>query len=99
MSDALSAHEASVRREQDAGKRSAKRRQVGLVSPGMMIGFGPGSTVGFSLYCLTARLAGGELAGVAGIPASEKTGAEGRRRQPGIPLTSLVDRLERHDHA
>jgi ribose 5-phosphate isomerase A len=78
---------AARQREQDAEKRAAAQRAVGLIRPGMIVGLGTGSTADFALHYLAGRLADGELAGLAGIPTSEKVAAEAR--QLGIPLTSL----------
>lgn len=88
MSGAAGVRDLAARqREQDAEKRAAAQRAVGLIDPGMIVGLGTGSTADFALHYLTARLADGELGAVAGIPTSEEVAAEARRL--GIPLTSL----------
>jgi ribose 5-phosphate isomerase A len=68
-------------------KRAAAARAVELVENGMVLGLGTGSTAGFVIAPLAARIAQG-LAIVA-IPTSEHTAAEARRL--GIPLTSFAE--------
>ena len=88
MSSATGAQDLDARhQEQDAEKRAAAQRAVGLIRPGMIVGLGTGSTADFALHYLVGRLADGELAELVGIPTSEKVAAEARRM--GIPLTSL----------
>jgi len=53
---------------QEREKRSAAERAAGLVRPGMIVGLGSGTTAGFVLGYLAARLGRGELPEVAGIP-------------------------------
>jgi ribose 5-phosphate isomerase A len=72
---------------QEAEKRAAAARAAGLVRPGMLVGLGAGTTAGFVLGYLAARLGRGELPGVAGIPTS--TTVEAKARRLGIPLTDL----------
>lgn len=81
--------EAFVLLELEAEKRAAACRAAGLIQPSMVVGLGSGTTADFALHYLAARLEAGELPGMAGIPTSEKTGAEARRL--GIPLTTLDD--------
>ena len=76
-----------TKKEQDAEKRAAARRAVGLIRPGVVVGLGSGTTADFALHYLAARLDKGELAGIAGIPTSEQIGTEARRL--GVPLTDL----------
>ena len=68
-------------------KRAAAQRAVELVENGMVLGLGTGSTAGFVIAPLAARIAQG-LAIVA-IATSEHTAAEARRL--GIPLTSFAE--------
>jgi ribose 5-phosphate isomerase len=55
---------------QEAEKRAAAERAAGLVRPGMIVGLGAGSTAGFVLGHLPARLGRGELPEVVGVPTS-----------------------------
>jgi ribose 5-phosphate isomerase A len=73
--------------DRDELKRAAAARAVELVETGMVLGLGTGSTAGFVIAPLAARIAQG-LAIVA-IPTSEHTAAEARRL--GIPLTSFAE--------
>jgi ribose 5-phosphate isomerase A len=73
--------------DRDELKRAAAQRAVELVENGMVLGLGTGSTAGFVIAPLAARIAQG-LAIVA-IPTSEQTAAEARRL--GIPLTSFAE--------
>ena len=73
--------------DRDELKRAAAARAVELVENGMVLGLGTGSTAGFVIAPLAARIAKG-LAIVA-IPTSERTAAEARRL--GIPLTSFAE--------
>jgi ribose 5-phosphate isomerase A len=73
--------------DRDELKRAAAERAVELVENGMVLGLGTGSTAGFVIAPLAARVAQG-LAIVA-IPTSERTAAEARRL--GIPLTSFAE--------
>jgi ribose 5-phosphate isomerase A len=69
----------------DGMKRAAALRAVEEVEDGMVLGLGSGSTAGFALEALAARIARGLR--VTGIPTSEKTTALARRL--GIPLTTF----------
>lgn len=69
----------------DAAKRAAGEAAAALVEPGMRLGLGTGSTVGFLLEAIAAR----GLEDVVGIPTSEAT-AE-RCRALGIALTTPDD--------
>ncbi len=73
--------------DRDDLKRAGAARAVELVENGMVLGLGTGSTAGFVIAPLAARIAQG-LAIVA-IPTSEQTAAEARRL--GIPLTSFAE--------
>jgi ribose 5-phosphate isomerase A len=72
---------------QEREKRAAAGRASGMVRPGMIVGLRSGTTAGFVLGYLAARLGRGELPEVAGIPTS--TRVEARARRLGIPLTNL----------
>ena len=68
-------------------KRRAAEQAVQLVTSGMIVGLGTGSTVRPLLELLGARLASGDLRDIKGIPTSEDTAQ--RCRAHGIPLTTL----------
>ena len=73
--------------DRDHLKRAAAQRAVEFVESGMIVGLGTGSTAGFVVEQLAARVARG-LAVVA-IPTSENTAALARRL--GIPLASFAE--------
>ena len=68
-------------------KRAAAERAGERVRAGMRIGLGTGSTVAHFLDVLGERRRRGELAGLVGVPTSERT-AE-RARELGIALAEL----------
>lgn len=70
-------------------KNEAGREAAASVMSGMRVGLGTGSTVAHFLRHLGARLARGELTGVAGVPTSVRTEAAARRL--GIPLGTLSE--------
>lgn len=70
-----------------AAKRAAARHAAGLVESGMRLGLGTGSTAALFLEELALRLRSGELADVAGVPTSRRTGR--RAAELDIPLTTL----------
>ncbi len=70
-------------------KNEAGREAAASVMSGMRVGLGTGSTVAHFLRYLGARLARGELTGVAGVPTSVRTEATARRL--GIPLGTLSE--------
>jgi ribose 5-phosphate isomerase A len=72
--------------ERDALKQEAARRAVDLVEPGMVLGIGTGSTAGFVIEELAARVAAG--LSVVAIPTSEHSAALARRL--GIRLTNFA---------
>jgi ribose 5-phosphate isomerase A len=74
--------------EQDKLKRIAAARAVEEVEDGMVIGLGSGSTAGFAIEALGARVARGLR--IAGIPTSKKTATLAQRF--GVPLTSFAER-------
>ena len=70
-----------------AAKRAAGYRAADLVEDGMVIGLGTGSTVFYTIECLSGRIRDG--LSVAGVPTSYQTAT--RAREYGIPLTTLDD--------
>lgn len=68
-------------------KRQAAVAAVGLVTDGMLLGLGTGSTAAHFVAEIGARLAGGSLRGVRGVPTSEATRAQASRL--GVPLVDL----------
>jgi ribose 5-phosphate isomerase A len=73
--------------EVEALKRAAARRAVELVTDGMVLGLGTGSTAAQAVIALAERVAAGLR--VIGVPSSRAT--EELARQVGMPLTTLVD--------
>lgn len=73
----------------DDRKRRVGERAALEVRSNMTLGLGSGSTVFFFLESLGARIAGGELSGVKGVPTSRQTQELAGRF--GIPLTRLED--------
>ena len=73
--------------ERDDLKRAAAERAVEFVESGMVLGLGTGSTAGFVLQRLAARIADG--LSVVAIPSSEQTAAAARRL--GIPLAGFAE--------
>ena len=70
----------------EALKRQAGERAAALVSSGMVVGLGTGSTAVFATRWIGAQLAAGALRDIAGVPTSRATADEARR--VGIPLLS-----------
>ena len=73
--------------DRDDLKRAAAQRAVEFVESGMIVGLGTGSTAGFVVEQLAARVARG-LAVIA-IPTSEQTA--GLARRLGIPLATFAE--------
>ncbi len=71
-------------------KRAAAERAAALVSDGMRLGLGTGSTAKHFVSCLADRVRGGLK--VVGVPTSEGTRAQAERE--GVPLTTLDDTPE-----
>lgn len=71
-------------------KRAAAERAAALVSDGMRLGLGTGSTARHFVSCLAARVRGGLR--VVAVPTSEATRAQAERE--GIPLTTLDETPE-----
>ncbi len=74
--------------DRDALKRAVGRRAAELVTEGMVVGLGTGSTAKHFVDRLGERVAEG--LGIVGIPTSERTAAQARAL--GIPLSSLAER-------
>jgi ribose 5-phosphate isomerase A len=70
-----------------AEKKAAAEWAADLVTSGMVVGLGTGSTAIFALRRIAARLAEGSLHDIVGIPTSELERAEAI--EAGIPLTDL----------
>ncbi len=73
--------------DRDSLKRAAAQRALQFVENGMILGLGTGSTAGFVVEGLAARVAQG--LSVRAIPTSEHTAELARRL--GIPLTSFAE--------
>jgi ribose 5-phosphate isomerase A len=71
-------------------KRAAAERAAALVTDGMRLGLGTGSTAALFIAALAERVRGG--LSVVGVPTSEATRAQAERE--GIPLTTLDDTPE-----
>jgi ribose 5-phosphate isomerase A len=71
-------------------KRDAAERAAALVTDGMRIGLGTGSTAAHLVTCLGKRVREGLV--VVGVPTSEAT--RGQAAREGIPLTTLDDMPE-----
>lgn len=71
----------------EALKRRAALEAIERIRPGMVLGLGSGTTVGFFLEELGSRLALGQLSDIAGVPTSVTT--ERSALESGIPLTTL----------
>lgn len=68
-------------------KQQAAEAAVDMISSGMRLGLGTGSTANYLLHGLAARLQDGRLQDIAGVPTSEATAK--LARELGIPLTTL----------
>ena len=68
-------------------KRRAAEAALPLLSTGMAVGLGTGSTADFFLVALADALASGRLSDVVGVPTSRQS--EFRAIELGIPLTTL----------
>jgi ribose 5-phosphate isomerase A len=73
--------------DRDARKQAAGELASTWVEPGMVVGLGTGSTAVHAIRAIGARIAGGELPEVVGIPTSRASEAEARAA--GIPLSTL----------
>ncbi|WP_103029366.1 ribose-5-phosphate isomerase RpiA [Salinibacter altiplanensis] len=74
--------------DRDSAKQAAAEAAVQLVSDGMCVGLGSGSTTAYALEFLGRRIQA-EALNVRGVPTSFAT--ERRARAHGIPLASLDD--------
>jgi ribose 5-phosphate isomerase A len=72
---------------QDRLKQQAAERAVEMVTSGMVVGLGTGSTVAFALTHLAEHMTTGRLQDIVGVPSSLQT--EKRAQDLGIPLTTL----------
>jgi ribose 5-phosphate isomerase A len=72
---------------EDQLKLAAAESAVALVTDGMIVGLGTGSTAAFAVSSLGERVKQGLR--IVGIPTSERTAAQARA--VGIPLSSLAD--------
>jgi ribose 5-phosphate isomerase A len=70
-------------------KQAAGRAAAELVTDGMCLGLGTGSTTAYALEALGRRIDAGDLSDVCGIPTSFS--AQRLARTHGIPLTTLDD--------
>lgn len=68
-------------------KQEAAWRAAELVESGMVVGLGSGSTAGFAIQRIAARIRAGELENIVGIPSSDNT--ERLAKELGIPLTGF----------
>lgn len=68
-------------------KRDAAREALTRVQSGMRLGLGTGSTMGHFVDLLGDALDDGSLTGIIGVPTSDRTEEQARRR--GIPLEAL----------
>ena len=73
--------------DRDQLKRAAALRAIDEIENGMVVGLGTGSTAGFVVEGLAARVASGLR--VVGIPTSERTAAQARRL--GIPIATFAE--------
>ena len=73
--------------DRDQLKRAAALRAIEEIEDGMVVGLGTGSTAGFVVEGLAARVASGLR--VVGIPTSERTSAQARRL--GIPIATFAE--------
>lgn len=76
----------------DLLKRAAAERAVQLITSGMAVGLGTGSTVRPLLEALAGRLRDGTVRNVVAVPTSEDTAR--RCRTLGIPLVTLDEQPE-----
>ena len=74
----------------DHYNQQAAEAALQYVSSGMALGLGTGTTAGYLLRGLAARLRDGRLRDIVGVPTSEATAA--LARQLGIPLVTLAPR-------
>lgn len=79
----------TIKLSTDELKALAGERAADMVTDGMVVGLGSGSTARFATLRLAARLAEGSLENIVAIPTSIKT--EQLARKSGIPLTTLAE--------
>jgi ribose 5-phosphate isomerase A len=83
----MTEREAAAERVAVAEKKAAAEWAADLVTSGMVVGLGTGSTAIFALLRIAARLDEGSLRDIVGIPTSELERAAAL--EAGIPLTDL----------
>jgi ribose 5-phosphate isomerase A len=83
---ARAADGAGVTDDRDARKREAAMAAVTMVTDGMVVGLGTGSTAAFAIDGLIARVRGGLR--ITGIPTSERSATQAR--DGGIELTDFA---------
>src|SRR4029077_1686149 len=86
----MSATESIREMDRDAFKRAAAKAAVELVTQGMVVGLGSGSTAAFAVEALARRHRQGLR--FVGIPTSQRTAAQATAA--GIPLTSFAEHLQ-----
>jgi ribose 5-phosphate isomerase A len=72
-------------------KQEAAERAVELVSPGMVVGLGTGSTAIFAVRRIADLLRGGRLRDIVGVPTSRAVEAEARRLVIPLALDGARD--------
>src|SRR5271169_6318038 len=68
-------------------KKAAGQTAAQMISDGMVVGLGTGSTADFFLIALAERIKSGDLKKIVGLPTSRH--AEVRARELGIPITTF----------
>lgn len=76
--------------KQDELKIAAAESAVALLTDGMVVGLGSGSTAAFAVSAIGRRVNRGLR--IRGVPTSERTGEQAR--ELGIPITSLAEEPE-----
>jgi ribose 5-phosphate isomerase A len=83
------AHASATLASVEGRKRAAAESAAALVTSGMVVGLGTGSTARYAVEYLARRLKAGELANVVGIPTSVATSR--LAQDHGVPLATLDD--------
>src|SRR5205807_9304687 len=76
---------------QDARKQAAAIRAVDYIRNGMLLGLGTGTTAGFVVEEIAARLQDGRLRDIVGVPTSNRTREIAERLR--VPLTTLDENV------
>jgi len=71
----------------DELKKQAAEQAVALITPGMVVGLGEGSTALWALRAIARKLGDGSLSNIVGVPCSKNI--ERYATELGIPLTTL----------